>query len=189
MDHQHRTMPFGKHRGELLDDIPTQYLQWVHDECDDLRRWPWLKPAVQRILNGDGGELFPANGHRTTPQRKGHRTEGQNSAQQEHIDFTTSMMKKGKWFPLPFDFFMEMELSPSEALLLGRLLNRGRILADEGGWIPAGSKFLSEALRLDPADQVEALAGLKRRGLVKIKKDGTGRRVRVQLDELDRQSS
>lgn len=27
-------MPFGKHKGEDIDDIPDDYLQWVLDNCD-----------------------------------------------------------------------------------------------------------------------------------------------------------
>ena len=26
-------MPFGKHKGELLEDIPTDYLNWLMENC------------------------------------------------------------------------------------------------------------------------------------------------------------
>ena len=37
------TMPFGKHKGESLADIPTDYLEWLL--TIELR--PWLKQAVK----------------------------------------------------------------------------------------------------------------------------------------------
>lgn len=27
-------MPFGKHKGELLEDIPTDYLRWLLESCE-----------------------------------------------------------------------------------------------------------------------------------------------------------
>lgn len=30
-------MPFGKHKGEQLADIPTEYLQWVFENCSYIR--------------------------------------------------------------------------------------------------------------------------------------------------------
>lgn len=37
------TMPFGKHKGRRLEDIPIQYLGWLHDECE---LDGWLREAV-----------------------------------------------------------------------------------------------------------------------------------------------
>jgi hypothetical protein len=36
-------MPFGKHKGQRIEDIPTSYLAWLLNECD-LERW--LEHAV-----------------------------------------------------------------------------------------------------------------------------------------------
>ncbi|NLS92743.1 MAG: hypothetical protein GXX96_11360 [Planctomycetaceae bacterium] len=41
-------MPFGKHRGKLLETIPHDYLLWVLDNCDNLS--PTVRNEVQRIL-------------------------------------------------------------------------------------------------------------------------------------------
>lgn len=30
------TMPFGKHKGKLLKDVPSDYLLWVYENKDDL---------------------------------------------------------------------------------------------------------------------------------------------------------
>jgi hypothetical protein len=40
-------MPFGKYKGELIEDIPTDYLRWLFRECN-LR--PPLRYAVEREL-------------------------------------------------------------------------------------------------------------------------------------------
>src|SRR5437868_2341388 len=41
------TMPFGRYKGVLLEDIPTSYLRWLLDEVD-LR--PFLREAVEREI-------------------------------------------------------------------------------------------------------------------------------------------
>ena len=41
-------MPFGKHRGELMMDLPKSYLQWLKKECPDLD--PNLKKSVEKAL-------------------------------------------------------------------------------------------------------------------------------------------
>lgn len=38
-------MPFGKHRGEDLEDIPDDYLVWILDNLDDLS--PTLRRAIE----------------------------------------------------------------------------------------------------------------------------------------------
>lgn len=41
-------MPFGKHRGEELGNIPRDYLLWVLDNCDNIS--PTLRDEIRRIL-------------------------------------------------------------------------------------------------------------------------------------------
>jgi hypothetical protein len=41
-------MPFGKHKGTPLVDVPTGYLQWVLRNCTDLH--PGLRTALAREL-------------------------------------------------------------------------------------------------------------------------------------------
>jgi hypothetical protein len=43
------TMPFGKHKGRPLCDIPTAYLAWVIRECESAD-W-WLREAVEHELD------------------------------------------------------------------------------------------------------------------------------------------
>lgn len=38
-------MPFGKYRDEWLEDIPTDYIQWVLAHCENLR--PNLRNALE----------------------------------------------------------------------------------------------------------------------------------------------
>ena len=44
------TMPFGKHEGELLDEIPTSYLKWLLDAEIDEEEHPELEEAVEAEL-------------------------------------------------------------------------------------------------------------------------------------------
>ena len=48
-------MTFGKHRGLLITDVPTPYLQWVVRECFSIE--PWLKAAVREELKRRGVEV------------------------------------------------------------------------------------------------------------------------------------
>lgn len=41
-------MPFGKHKGEPLGEVPTDYLVWVH--AKRIRNPPWLLGAVEAEL-------------------------------------------------------------------------------------------------------------------------------------------
>jgi hypothetical protein len=41
-------MPFGKHRGEDLDDVPDDYLCWVLDNCTNIT--PTLRRAIEERL-------------------------------------------------------------------------------------------------------------------------------------------
>jgi hypothetical protein len=51
-------MPFGRHRGKLLRDLPTEYLNWLVLECNDLR--PRLRMAVQAELERRADNIGPA---------------------------------------------------------------------------------------------------------------------------------
>jgi Putative quorum-sensing-regulated virulence factor len=42
------TLPFGKHRGQALRDVPTHYLRWLVANATDLR--PELREAVESEL-------------------------------------------------------------------------------------------------------------------------------------------
>ena len=43
-------MPFGKHRGKTLDDIPLTYLKWVLESCE--RATPSLRAEIRRLVRG-----------------------------------------------------------------------------------------------------------------------------------------
>jgi hypothetical protein len=47
-------MPFGKYRGQLLEDVPTDYLEWLLDAFP-LR--PFLRRAVERELTIRAGNF------------------------------------------------------------------------------------------------------------------------------------
>jgi hypothetical protein len=53
----HVRMPFGKHRGKLLGDVPDGYLSWLLRECD---LDDWLRQAVEEEMRFRYGE--PAAG-------------------------------------------------------------------------------------------------------------------------------
>jgi hypothetical protein len=43
-------LPFGKHRGAALRDVPIDYLLWVLDNFDGM--WPTTREAIGRYLDG-----------------------------------------------------------------------------------------------------------------------------------------
>ena len=51
-------MPFGKHKGEELGNIPDDYLFWCLDHCTSMS--PSLRKAIERHLNYE--PLSQANG-------------------------------------------------------------------------------------------------------------------------------
>ncbi len=44
------TMPFGKHKGEHIDDVPLDYLMWVYENCD--LRSEALASAISARIRG-----------------------------------------------------------------------------------------------------------------------------------------
>jgi hypothetical protein len=46
-------VPFGKHEGKLLADVPRTYLRWMAEKCDDIDEG--LRLAVVCILGGEKG--------------------------------------------------------------------------------------------------------------------------------------
>jgi|SRR6516162_9625581 hypothetical protein len=58
-------MPWGKHKGRPLEEIPVDYLGWLLDEAENMK--PWLREAVrqefERRLAGPAGSGngLPAN--------------------------------------------------------------------------------------------------------------------------------
>jgi len=44
-------MPFGKHRGQPLEEVPTSYLQWLLDNCD-------LRPQLQEAVEEELGQRW-----------------------------------------------------------------------------------------------------------------------------------
>jgi hypothetical protein len=50
-------IPFGKHKGQRVNQVPPNYLQWIHDWIDngdpDLqKRFGWLKETILEYWNG-----------------------------------------------------------------------------------------------------------------------------------------
>ena len=39
-------MPFGKHRGKRMEDVPAGYLDWVHGQ-DWIDEWPDVKAYIE----------------------------------------------------------------------------------------------------------------------------------------------
>ena len=47
---EHRDMPFGKHKGEPIEDVPTAYLWWVIEESNAVDRHSGLAEAIEDEL-------------------------------------------------------------------------------------------------------------------------------------------
>ena len=43
------TIPFGKHKGAMIDDLPTSYLMWMKQNLTD----PFLRLCAERALKGE----------------------------------------------------------------------------------------------------------------------------------------
>ena len=58
MYHSYARMTFGRHKGELVGDVPTSYLQWVMAEVQSLN--PGLRYAIEQELSHRGNEQSTA---------------------------------------------------------------------------------------------------------------------------------
>lgn len=62
-------MPFGKHKGKLIADVPHGYLQWLAKEKKVAKKTDWVYRAVMDQLNGGGAkEPTPLPAPSTKPQ-------------------------------------------------------------------------------------------------------------------------
>jgi uncharacterized protein (DUF3820 family) len=44
-------MPFGKYKGEYLDDMPTKYLMWLFETSSIEDRYPGLYKIIEKLLD------------------------------------------------------------------------------------------------------------------------------------------
>lgn len=49
-------IPFGKHKGEPLEDLPSDYIEWILRETDVSDRSPWLAKELQAQLDAREGK-------------------------------------------------------------------------------------------------------------------------------------
>ena len=52
-------MPFGKYKGEYLENIPVSYLVWVFKNCENIS--VSLKTSIQDILDDNGIDYYDDN--------------------------------------------------------------------------------------------------------------------------------
>ena len=44
-------MPFGKHKGEKLEDIPAQYFLWLHEQDWFARKYPEVEKYIDNCMD------------------------------------------------------------------------------------------------------------------------------------------
>ena len=49
-------MPFGKYKGEPVEDLPSSYIEWLLSETDVDKRNPRLAAELQAQLDARGGK-------------------------------------------------------------------------------------------------------------------------------------
>src|ERR1700677_3442017 len=62
------SMPFGKHNGQPMCDIPTPYLAWVLRDCESAE-W-WLREAVQVELDARIHDSQPVTTRHAHPKEE-----------------------------------------------------------------------------------------------------------------------
>lgn len=60
-NHAKTTMPFGKHKGEEVTDLPDQYLEWLSEQEWFEEKYGFLYKLVndERTTREEQGEYFP----------------------------------------------------------------------------------------------------------------------------------
>ena len=51
-------MPFGAHKGTLIEDVPVEYCQWLVGEMKPRGKKDWLKKALRRRVDIANGNFF-----------------------------------------------------------------------------------------------------------------------------------
>ena len=80
------TMPFGKHRGEPLGDIPLDYLDWVLENCE--LRSERLREAIEEEVERR------SHGQHDSPPRPGPERSGTNADKEELKSIVRSWYRK-----------------------------------------------------------------------------------------------
>ncbi|MGH8373261.1 MAG: putative quorum-sensing-regulated virulence factor [Gammaproteobacteria bacterium] len=63
MSDSNTVMPFGKHKGKTIEDLPSSYLHWLAENCEDdaltnaIHTWPDDTDSI-RIRKKDAGRLL-----------------------------------------------------------------------------------------------------------------------------------
>ena len=53
-----RRMPFGKHRGRPLTEVPTDYLWWLHENVDGGRIAEWAEDELADRITDPSHPLY-----------------------------------------------------------------------------------------------------------------------------------
>jgi hypothetical protein len=168
-------MPYGKHRGTYVDELPQSYLEWLAmNACDTLP--PGLLRAVEQALGGDGTLNGDDVNHRAVTNRP--------SPRQEAQDYLQHRMSAGRWVPLFLDDLGEL-LSLREAVVLGIIVNLLKLRADANGYVQLAPAYLLHGpLGLSEEKQDRVLSSLVEKGIIAVRGLGDQRLVRVRFRSL-----
>ena len=105
-------------------------------------------------------------------------------ADRGYEDYIRDRLRRGGWTPLYFDHLRV--LSPSQALVLGLILNVSKMGTNPDGWVRLTPSFAESQIHMDAERQQQVPENLRKKRVVEIQQRHGGRHVRLDVERLER---